>query len=572
MRSRRLHRSADQQHVRAEQRRFRLAQGLHAHVDVAVALGMSVTQRRRYAIQLALDGLQGRARREPCEDVVNPCVAPEPPLVAIGRIARHERHPDLRPFRKLETGRHDADHLVGLAPQLDGPAERLVAPGEELLPEAMANHRLAEIASRDVLGRREQPSTVRRNANRRQELGRGKRHPDRSGRAHSRQIVRKRDPRAHPREAACLAAPVVVVGQGHLAGRVGRRRLVAAQSDEPIGFREREWTQQDSVEDAEDCRGGADRETQRADDEDAESRAHGKRTPDPLGPPEESHARERTAARCLRAPLDDWFPRPAGWAILGPECIDSKNELTRGPGHGWPVSGPQGAALHTGGAWLAKTERGSTSSLPTEPPGHSSARTDQLIGFASATWRLADIVNGMLHAESLTKRYDGHVALDALTLTVQPGEVFCLLGANGAGKTTTINLFLNFVQPTSGTAPINGIDVSQAAARDEEAPRLHPRDGHALPQPHRAREPRVLHRAGRPAGLHARSMLALPRAESACSRTPPTAASAPIRRACARRSASPSRSRRARRRCCSTSRRRGSTRRRRTSSRRCWRR
>ncbi|MGE3507978.1 MAG: ABC transporter ATP-binding protein [Vicinamibacterales bacterium] len=68
----------------------------------------------------------------------------------------------------------------------------------------------------------------------------------------------------------------------------------------------------------------------------------------------------------------------------------------------------------------------------------------------------------MLHAESLTKRYDSHTALDNLTLTVLPGEVFCLLGANGAGKTTTINLFLNFVQPSSGTARVNGLDVTQA--------------------------------------------------------------------------------------------------------------
>jgi ABC-2 type transport system ATP-binding protein len=51
--------------------------------------------------------------------------------------------------------------------------------------------------------------------------------------------------------------------------------------------------------------------------------------------------------------------------------------------------------------------------------------------------------------------------LDDLTLRVMPGEVFCLLGANGAGKTTTINLFLNFVAPTSGTACINGVDVTQ---------------------------------------------------------------------------------------------------------------
>jgi ABC-2 type transport system ATP-binding protein len=65
----------------------------------------------------------------------------------------------------------------------------------------------------------------------------------------------------------------------------------------------------------------------------------------------------------------------------------------------------------------------------------------------------------MLEAIGLTKRYNGHTALKDLTLTVRAGEVFCLLGANGAGKTTTINLFLNFVAPTSGSARVNGLDV-----------------------------------------------------------------------------------------------------------------
>jgi len=68
----------------------------------------------------------------------------------------------------------------------------------------------------------------------------------------------------------------------------------------------------------------------------------------------------------------------------------------------------------------------------------------------------------MLQAIDLTKRYeDGLLALDALSLEVKEGEIFCLLGANGAGKTTTINLFLNFIDPTSGTALINGIDVNK---------------------------------------------------------------------------------------------------------------
>ena len=44
----------------------------------------------------------------------------------------------------------------------------------------------------------------------------------------------------------------------------------------------------------------------------------------------------------------------------------------------------------------------------------------------------------MLEAIDLTKRYeDGHLALDALNLRIEPGEIFFLLGANGAGKSTT---------------------------------------------------------------------------------------------------------------------------------------
>ena len=68
----------------------------------------------------------------------------------------------------------------------------------------------------------------------------------------------------------------------------------------------------------------------------------------------------------------------------------------------------------------------------------------------------------MLEAANLTKHYNGVTALDHLTLHVKPGEVFCLLGANGAGKTTTINLFLNFVEPSAGTAKVNGLDVTRA--------------------------------------------------------------------------------------------------------------
>jgi len=64
-----------------------------------------------------------------------------------------------------------------------------------------------------------------------------------------------------------------------------------------------------------------------------------------------------------------------------------------------------------------------------------------------------------LQTNNLTKKYGEQVALNNLNLTVNKGEIFCLLGQNGAGKTTTINLFLGFTNATSGEAKINGVTV-----------------------------------------------------------------------------------------------------------------
>lgn len=65
----------------------------------------------------------------------------------------------------------------------------------------------------------------------------------------------------------------------------------------------------------------------------------------------------------------------------------------------------------------------------------------------------------MLETINLTKQYGDFTALNNLNLSVKSGEVFCLLGANGAGKTTTINLFMNFIEPSSGAVKVNNIDV-----------------------------------------------------------------------------------------------------------------
>jgi len=75
----------------------------------------------------------------------------------------------------------------------------------------------------------------------------------------------------------------------------------------------------------------------------------------------------------------------------------------------------------------------------------------------------------MLEAKNLTMKYeDGLLALDHLNFKVEPGEIFCMFGANGAGKTTTINLFLNFIQPTEGTALIEGIDITKEPLKSKD--------------------------------------------------------------------------------------------------------
>ena len=66
----------------------------------------------------------------------------------------------------------------------------------------------------------------------------------------------------------------------------------------------------------------------------------------------------------------------------------------------------------------------------------------------------------LLLAQALTKKFQSKIALNELDLSVNRSEIVCLLGANGAGKTTTINLFLGFLEPTSGTATVDGVDVS----------------------------------------------------------------------------------------------------------------
>jgi ABC-2 type transport system ATP-binding protein len=65
----------------------------------------------------------------------------------------------------------------------------------------------------------------------------------------------------------------------------------------------------------------------------------------------------------------------------------------------------------------------------------------------------------MIETKALSKRYGSKLALDGLTLRVEPGEILGFLGPNGAGKSTTVKILTGMIRPTSGTASVAGFDV-----------------------------------------------------------------------------------------------------------------
>ena len=63
----------------------------------------------------------------------------------------------------------------------------------------------------------------------------------------------------------------------------------------------------------------------------------------------------------------------------------------------------------------------------------------------------------------IRKRFGDFTAVDGVSFSVQPGEVFGLLGPNGAGKSTLIRMLTTLLPPTSGTAKVAGFDVARQA-------------------------------------------------------------------------------------------------------------
>ena len=65
----------------------------------------------------------------------------------------------------------------------------------------------------------------------------------------------------------------------------------------------------------------------------------------------------------------------------------------------------------------------------------------------------------MIETHQLTKRFGSFLAVDSITLTVEPGTIFAILGPNGAGKTTTVRMLTSILEPTGGWARVAGFDV-----------------------------------------------------------------------------------------------------------------
>ncbi len=72
----------------------------------------------------------------------------------------------------------------------------------------------------------------------------------------------------------------------------------------------------------------------------------------------------------------------------------------------------------------------------------------------------------MIEINNLVKKYGDHVAVDNLSLKVEPGKIYGFLGPNGAGKSTTMNIITGYLGATSGEVKINGFDIF---AQPEEA-------------------------------------------------------------------------------------------------------
>jgi len=73
----------------------------------------------------------------------------------------------------------------------------------------------------------------------------------------------------------------------------------------------------------------------------------------------------------------------------------------------------------------------------------------------------------MIETVGLTRRFIEIIAVQDLTLGIEKGEVFGFLGPNGAGKTTTVRMLCCLINPTAGSAFVDGLDINEPPSRIE---------------------------------------------------------------------------------------------------------
>jgi lipooligosaccharide transport system ATP-binding protein len=87
----------------------------------------------------------------------------------------------------------------------------------------------------------------------------------------------------------------------------------------------------------------------------------------------------------------------------------------------------------------------------------------------------------IISAESLTKKYDGFIAVDGIDFAVKEGELFGFLGPNGAGKTTTMKMIQCVSPKTSGSLTVAGMDVDKEPRRIKLILGVAPQEGNLDP-------------------------------------------------------------------------------------------
>ena len=97
----------------------------------------------------------------------------------------------------------------------------------------------------------------------------------------------------------------------------------------------------------------------------------------------------------------------------------------------------------------------------------------ELAGARLDTGAGAMMANHAILVRDLTRKFGAFTAVDRISFAVERGEIFGFLGANGAGKSTAIRMMCGLLKPTSGTAVVDGVDVSREPGGSEAAHRLH---------------------------------------------------------------------------------------------------